>query len=136
MSDEIDRAIFDDPIIRATDPRRWEAAAERLGMERWGGPPRTGQVKCCLLAELGARCDCETLAEERKRAMQFPGPDATRAEIDEWLRQNGVLWETGERIEHEAPPVANGPSIVCNACGVVRLPLGKVLCRRCMGLIG
>ena len=47
----------------------------------------------------------------------FPNPDATREEVDVFVNANQPV--ASSEIQHEAPPVENGPSIVCNACGVV-----------------
>ncbi|XXX79228.1 hypothetical protein WMF30_10680 [Sorangium sp. So ce134] len=64
-----------------------------------------------------------------KTSAAFPPPNATRAEIDAWLAANAPPPEP----EHEAPPVANGPSPVCNACGKVRVPLFTPFCKGCLG---
>jgi hypothetical protein len=61
-------------------------------------------------------------------ANRFPPPDATRAEIDAWREANALPAEP----EHEAPPVANGPSLVCNACGIVRVRLFSPFCKGCL----
>lgn len=50
----------------------------------------------------------------------FPGPDATRAEIDAWYKANTPASNQSDGVPHEAPKVENGPSLVCNACDVVR----------------
>lgn len=60
--------------------------------------------------------------------MKFPPPNATRLEVMRFLRERKA-----EQFEpkHEAPPGDKGPSIVCNACGVVRVPWNKLLCASC-----
>lgn len=62
----------------------------------------------------------------------FPPPDATYAEIQAWYAANRPPPEPA----HEAPAVENGPSLVCNACGVIRVPLFKPFCKKCMAAIG
>lgn len=63
--------------------------------------------------------------------MMYPGPTATRAEIDAWVREHAPP----PQPEHEAPPVENGPSLVCNACGVVRVKMTTPFCRGCLAAI-
>jgi hypothetical protein len=95
----------------------------------------------------------------------FPPPDATRAEIDAWYRKHDPTMDDPcytcgherrghgvdagdpgcdchdckcdgfEAIEHEAPKVLNGPSLVCNACGKVRVCLNTPFCKRCSATI-
>jgi hypothetical protein len=61
----------------------------------------------------------------------FPPPDATREEIARWRTKN-----IPPEIEHEVPPMTNGPSPVCNACGVVRIDIRKTaFCRTCLSLV-
>lgn len=58
----------------------------------------------------------------------FPGPDATYAEVAAWHRAHAREPEP----PHEAPPIANGPSLMCNACGVVRINIfAGPFCRGC-----
>lgn len=61
-------------------------------------------------------------------SIKFPSPDATRDEVDAWRAAR----EPPPEPEHEAPPVENGPSLVCNACGVVRVKLFTPFCKGCM----
>jgi hypothetical protein len=61
-------------------------------------------------------------------AIQWPGPNATYAEIQAFERANRPPPEP----EHEAPPVENGPSLVCNACGIVRVALATPFCKVCL----
>lgn len=67
--------------------------------------------------------------------MVFPGPDATRAEIDAWYKANTPAPPQSDGIPHEAPKVENGPSLVCNACGVVRVSLFTPFCKGCTAQI-
>lgn len=60
--------------------------------------------------------------------MIFPPPTATRAEVDAWLAQNKPPPEP----PHEAPPVENGPSLMCNACQLVRVKLFTPFCKGCL----
>lgn len=61
----------------------------------------------------------------------FPPPDATREQIDAWKAAN----DPGQP-EHEAPPIANGPSLMCNACGKVRINIfNGPFCRTCSAQI-
>jgi hypothetical protein len=64
----------------------------------------------------------------------FPPPNATREEIDAWVKERGggKGCMVTEDVPHEASKVANGPSIVCSACGVVRVPMTKPFCNGCM----
>lgn len=43
-----------------------------------------------------------------------------------------LAWIVGQALLHEAPPFTNGPSIMCNGCGIVRVPMFKPFCNRCM----
>ena len=62
------------------------------------------------------------------RFAAFPPPGASRAEIDEWIREQGPAPEP----PHEVPPMRNGPSPMCNACGVVRINiLAGPFCKEC-----
>ena len=63
---------------------------------------------------------------------KFPGPDATYADIQAWYRDNAPPPEP----DHEAPAVENGPSLMCNACGVVRVSSFTPFCRKCLLIIG
>ncbi len=62
--------------------------------------------------------------------MKFPSPDAPYSEIQAWYR--AAAGETEPKIEHEAPPVENGPSLMCNACGKVRVGLWTPFCKTCV----
>ena len=66
----------------------------------------------------------------------FPPPNATRKEVDVWVKEHGAteppLYLSVGNVPHEAPPVENGPSLVCNACGVVRVSMNKPFCNGCM----
>ena len=65
---------------------------------------------------------------------RWPGPDAPRTEVDAFLAANTP--PVSEEPAHEAPPVENGPSIVCSACGVVRIKLlGPPFCVGCQAVI-
>lgn len=72
-------------------------------------------------------------------AMKWPGPDATKAEIDAFVRENAPKPEPVEAPyglasngqPHEAPAVENGPSIVCTVCEVVRIPMTTAFCKKC-----
>jgi hypothetical protein len=70
---------------------------------------------------------------------QFPPTNATREEIARWFKERRGAPDTPcmqtEDVPHEAPPVANGPSIVCSACGDVRVPMTKPFCNGCMGMM-
>lgn len=61
--------------------------------------------------------------------MTYPPADATRADVDAWYREHAPP-------PHEVPPCENGPSLMCNACGVVRVALSTPFCRGCMAIIG
>lgn len=63
---------------------------------------------------------------------QWPDPNASRKEIAAFVKANAPPPEP----EHEAPAVANGPSVVCNACGVIRVSMSKQFCRGCEAMIG
>lgn len=58
--------------------------------------------------------------------MSFPPPNATRAEVNAWYAQQP------KAIPHEAPEVQNGPSLMCNACGIVRVRMFTPFCKGCM----
>jgi hypothetical protein len=64
----------------------------------------------------------------------FPDPNATRTEIEAFVRANRPPPSTD--IPHEAPLVENGPSIVCCACEVVRIGIGSPFCKGCAAMIG
>lgn len=64
--------------------------------------------------------------------IEWPGPDATHSEVQTFLRAHVQWTPRGPEPEHEAPPVENGPSIVCAACSIVRVHIGKPLCNACM----
>ena len=67
---------------------------------------------------------CEALT--RKAVSTMPGPDAPRADVDAWYAKRP------QPIPHEAPIVANGPTPVCAACGVIRIGiLQSPFCRSC-----
>lgn len=58
----------------------------------------------------------------------FPPPGASRAEVNEWMREHRPAPEA----PHEVPPMSNGPSLMCNACGVVRINiLAGPFCKGC-----
>jgi hypothetical protein len=65
-------------------------------------------------------------------ATNWPGPSATYFEVQAFLRAQVPPPSDPETPQHEAPPVENGPSILCNACGVIRVRLGKPICAGCM----
>lgn len=62
-----------------------------------------------------------------KTTAAFPPPSATRAETDAWYAAHAP-----PEPEHEAPPVQNGPSLMCNACGKVRVKLFTPFCKGCL----
>lgn len=57
----------------------------------------------------------------------WPDPNASRETIAAFVRENAPPAPPA----HEAPEVSNGPSIVCNACGIVRVSLLTPFCRAC-----
>ncbi len=59
--------------------------------------------------------------------ISYPGPEATRAEIDAFLKEHAPPPEP----PHEAPEIQGGPQLVCNACGVVRVGLFSPFCKGC-----
>ncbi len=61
----------------------------------------------------------------------FPPADASRAEIGVWYAANAPPPEPEPQPQHEAPEVSNGPSLVCNACGVIRVSLMTPFCKTC-----
>lgn len=65
---------------------------------------------------------------------RWPDPNAPRAAVDAFVREQTPPPEPPE-LPHEVPPCENGPSIVCHACGVVRVSLHNAigLCRNCRG---
>lgn len=63
---------------------------------------------------------------------RFPLPDATREEIGRWYAER----QPKPGPAHEAPPVENGPSLMCNACGEVRVKLFTPFCKGCLGGMG
>jgi hypothetical protein len=78
--------------------------------------------------------------------MNFPPPDATREEVAAFFAKHAPMQvhpdnagpygavvdpRTGREIPHEAPVVDGGPSLVCNACGLVRVGLGSPFCSGC-----
>ena len=68
--------------------------------------------------------------------ISFPGADASRAEIDAW-RAAHIPPPAAEEPQHEAPPIANGPSLMCNACGEVRINIfNGPFCKSCAETIG
>lgn len=67
----------------------------------------------------------------------FPPADASRSEITAWLNARAieaVQHEGAVLVQgHEAPPMKNGPSPVCSACGVVRIDVRRgAFCRTCL----
>jgi hypothetical protein len=62
----------------------------------------------------------------------WPSAGASRDEIAALLKEHAPAPEP----EHEAPLVENGPSPVCNACGVVRVSLLSPFCKGCLREIG
>ena len=60
--------------------------------------------------------------------MKFPSPDAPYSEIQAWHRDHAAEPEPA----HEAPPVENGPSLMCNACGKVRVGAWTPFCKTCV----
>lgn len=80
--------------------------------------------------------------------MNWPDPNATRADIDDFVRVNepepkpeAAPWGMadlggGTMVPHEAPPIENGPSVVCAACGIVRIKiLGAPFCKTCRSMM-
>lgn len=65
--------------------------------------------------------------------MTFPPPDATREEVAAFLREHAPPPEP----PHEAPAFTNGPSVVCSACGVVRINIftGPPFCKGCRAMM-
>lgn len=63
---------------------------------------------------------------------KFPPPDATYSEVQAWHKAHAKPPEP----EHEAPEVENGPSLMCNACGKVRVTLLTPFCKKCSVEIG
>lgn len=62
---------------------------------------------------------------------KWPAPDATFAEVQAFLRANAPPPEP----PHEAPEVENGPSLMCNACGIVRVGMYTPFCKGCLAQI-
>lgn len=61
----------------------------------------------------------------------FPPSDAPRVDVDGWLAEHAPLPSPLEP-RHEAPPMASGPSPMCNGCGVVRINIAAgSFCRDC-----
>lgn len=79
-------------------------------------------------------------------APQWPGPDATWAEVNAFCiaraeahyaavaRPWGFVEVAGELRAHEAPPMRGGPSPICQCCPV-RIPLTATFCRTCTAQI-
>lgn len=62
---------------------------------------------------------------------EFPPPDAPRADVDAWLAEHAPLPSPLDP-RHEVPFEANGPSPMCNGCGVVRISIAVgSFCRDC-----
>ena len=89
------------------------------------------------------KCQCGHLTNERmgyepdaRIARETPGPhqrawpdpNARRAEVEAFL----AIHMPTPGPPHEAPPVENGPSLVCNACGVVRVSMLTPFCKSCL----
>lgn len=64
-------------------------------------------------------------------ATQWPDPNSSRADVATFITENAPPPEP----EHEAPEVENGPSIVCNACGVIRVSLFTPFCKGCKSMM-
>jgi hypothetical protein len=65
----------------------------------------------------------------------FPPSNLSRAELDAWVRENAPSLPANESIPHEAPLVENGPSLVCNACSIVRVGFLTPFCKGCATII-
>ncbi len=63
-------------------------------------------------------------------APTWPDPNAPRSEVDAFVAEHQPTPPTGP--QHEAPEVSNGPSLMCNACGVVRVGLFPPFCQGCI----
>lgn len=62
----------------------------------------------------------------------FPPADFTREDVNAWLREHAPAPAPSDGPQHEAPPVENGPSPVCNACGEVRINVANgPFCKTC-----
>lgn len=65
----------------------------------------------------------------------WPSPTATREEIAAFYAKHKPI-EPEHEHEHEAPPMSNGPSPVCNACGKVRINIfAGPFCKTCQAQI-
>ncbi len=61
----------------------------------------------------------------------WPDPGATRADVDAFMVEHAPKARAAEAA-HEAPAVVNGPSIMCAACGAVRIRvLDGPFCKGC-----
>ena len=86
----------------------------------------------------------------------YPPPNAGRAVVDAWYADHApcecshfrMLHAPRCRVEgcrcqafeeprpHEAPPMANGPNIVCSACGLIRIDFRNgPFCKTCSAQI-
>lgn len=65
----------------------------------------------------------------------WPSPDATHEEVEAFVRKNAPTTPVVSSTEpaHEVPPMENGPSAMCNACGLVRVSLFTTFCKACAG---
>lgn len=77
----------------------------------------------------------------KRESGTWPDPNATRTQVDDFVREQSPAtsstWKAstldGGTIAHEAPPIENGPSIVCSACGLVRInPFAGPFCKGCL----
>lgn len=63
---------------------------------------------------------------------RWPDASATREEVDAFAKSRQQA-----EVGHEAPPMLNGPSIVCAACGTNRIKLfGGPFCSKCQAAMG
>lgn len=61
-------------------------------------------------------------------ATKWPDPNVSRTDVETFVSENAPP-------AHEAPEVENGPSIVCNACGVIRVSLFTPFCKGCKSMM-
>lgn len=61
----------------------------------------------------------------------WPDPNASRDEVAAFENKNAPSFVP----EHEAPEVEGGPSIVCNACSLVRVSTLSPFCRSCRSML-
>jgi hypothetical protein len=61
----------------------------------------------------------------------WPDPNASRDEVEAFVEKKNPSFVP----EHEAPEIEGGPSIVCNACGLVRVSMLSPFCKGCLSML-